>query len=126
MKVFTIPATLTAPRTARSLMTRFGEQQGIAAHVVADAVLLISELTGNALLHARSEARIRLSHDVDTLRVEVSDDSEQLPRMSVPSVGATGGRGVFILEALAASWGATVRTDPPPGKTVWFELRTQD
>lgn len=123
MQEFTVPGTLAAAQTARVLVTRFCQQQELPADIVDNAALLVSELTGNALLHARSSARIRLSHTADTLRVEVTDDSEQLPQLRAPHMEATGGRGVLILDVLASRYGAAVRTDPPPLRAASAEDR---
>lgn len=49
------------------------------AALAADAVLIASELLGNAYLHARSAAGLSVSWQAGTLRVEVADDSAALP-----------------------------------------------
>lgn len=87
-----------------------------------DAVLLVSEIVGNSLRHARSEARIRVDLIGRVMRVEVADDSPELPQLQNAPADATDGRGVRILEEVASRWGADRRTVPPPGKVVWFEL----
>ena len=55
------------------------------------AVLVVSELAGNAILHAGGVLWLQISHDEHRTRVEVADASEVLP---VPfHAGAMSGRG---------------------------------
>jgi hypothetical protein len=66
--------------------------------------------------------RLRVTRRDDvTVRVAVTDYA---PAASVevrePGMHAEGGRGLFLVEQLAAGWGSVVDDD---GKTVWFELR---
>jgi len=77
-----------------------------------DAVLVVSELVTNVLLHAHGAPFIRLLPAVDGVRVEVSDDSPQPP---LPSRGL----GLALVEGLATSWGSSPRGG---GKVVWCEL----
>jgi len=87
-----------------------------------DAVLAVSELVTNALVHTTSPIRLILSRtDHDRVRIGVNDTSDSLPQPTPPLVDALGGRGLFIVRKLADSWGV----DPTPhrsGKTVWLEL----
>ncbi|MFI9099773.1 ATP-binding protein [Streptomyces fildesensis] len=89
------------------------------------AVLLLSELMTNACRHGHASpgreisARCLLSDT--TLRVEVSDAGNELPRLRRSSPDDESGRGLALVAALADTW----NTDPRPcgiGKTVWFEL----
>ena len=122
MQQLALPAAPTSARTARRFVDAFCTRKGLPAGVRDDAVLLVSEVVGNSLRHARSEARIRIDVIGPVLRVEVADDSPDLPRARESPSNATGGRGVVILDRLASRWGADRNTVPPPGKVVWFEL----
>lgn len=83
-------------------------------------VLLASELSTNAVLHARTDYEIRLVlTDSDTIRMEVADHNSRLPSVASVPTDATSGRGLLIVQALASSWGIEHH---PEGKTVWFEL----
>jgi anti-sigma regulatory factor (Ser/Thr protein kinase) len=81
-----------------------------------DAVLLtVSELVTNAQAHAHSSAQIVLTWDTRCLHVSVHDASPQLPHAKPPSQDRPGGRGMYLINALADSW----ETLPcPNGKTV--------
>jgi serine/threonine-protein kinase RsbW len=69
--------------------------------------LLVSELVTDAVKHAAKE-RLRLTvyeAAPDLIRVEVSDGTRDLSRRQVPDRNATGGRGLFLIEAMAKAWG---------------------
>lgn len=84
------------------------------------AVLLTSELMSNAVLHARTDVRITVQAREDgTLRVEAADENPRMPLTTSPPEDAQSGRGLWLVETLASSWGID-RTDG--GKSVWFEL----
>lgn len=84
------------------------------------AALLVSELTTNAILHARSQVAIGLKTNADGVRVDVCDDSPVPPQVRRFSADAATGRGVRLLQSLASSWG--VRPRATGGKCVWFTL----
>ncbi|MFI1395416.1 ATP-binding protein [Streptomyces sp. NPDC020681] len=90
----------------------------------AEAVaVVVAELAANAIVHGRLPGRgFRLSLVLlpgSRLRIEVTDPrGDVLP--SVSGVADEGGRGLVIVDALAAEWG--VRPYPPSGKTVWAEV----
>ena len=90
-------------------------------NVVDTAVLLTSELVTNAVLHARTTVTVTVSLDDRRLRVEVCDHSPTLPRMRPFGVDDATGRGLPMIGAYAAAWGAEPR---PDGKCVWFEIDT--
>jgi anti-sigma regulatory factor (Ser/Thr protein kinase) len=116
-----LPPEATSPRAAR----RFVDDT-LAEWACADAsdvvALLASELVTNALLHARSEVDLRVSRTPDALLVEVVDHSPVPPSPKHYRPEAETGRGLALIEALAAAWG--VRPTDNGGKTVWFEVRT--
>ncbi|MEU2738021.1 ATP-binding protein [Streptomyces sp. NPDC007095] len=89
-----------------------------------DAETVISELTTNAILHARMAAiRITVTRvDERTVRLAVIDRSRVLPVLRSPDTDDVHGRGMGIVDALTRCWG----TDRLPwGKRVWAELRDQ-
>lgn len=88
--------------------------------VADDAGLLVSELAANAVLHARTDFDVVLQATTGGVRVEVRDRSELLPVFTAPSATAMSGRGLALVQSLAARWGCDVL--PTGGKVVWFEL----
>lgn len=84
------------------------------------AVLLVSELATNAILHARSPVGIIMRTNSVGIRVYVCDDSPAPPRVRRFRTEAATGRGVRLLETLASSWG--VQSNSDGGKCVWFTL----
>ena len=88
---------------------------------VADVrALLVSELAGNAGRHGRGELDVAVQLWAQTVRVIVHDGSPTLPTHRQVQVEAEGGRGMWLVDALAGSWGAELH--PGHGKDVWFEL----
>jgi anti-sigma regulatory factor (Ser/Thr protein kinase) len=83
------------------------------------AVLLTSEVVANAIRHTHRDVRVDVAADAACVRVSTTDDAPELPRLLIVAPGATGGRGLFLVDALASQWGIDAN---PPGKTVWFEL----
>ena len=88
--------------------------------------LLVSELVTNAVKHARATSTLTLAVAEGMVEVGVTDGGS--PRLVIPAqrdVTARGstrvisesGRGLMIVEALAAEWGVT---PAGRGKQVWF------
>jgi PAS domain S-box-containing protein len=89
------------------------------AAVSDDALLLASEVLTNAVCHAAGPLVLRLRRTEAELTVEVTDRSAHLPLPRLGGLGDEHGRGLILVDTLAADWG-TRRTDE--GKTVWFTL----
>ncbi|MEV7175158.1 ATP-binding protein [Kitasatospora sp. NPDC093679] len=88
--------------------------------VAEDVLLMVSELVTNACLHAGGPRELVLQRTGGGLRVEVSDDSVDLPVLQTDRPRSSpGGHGLRVVDRLAASWGSVPR---PPGKTVWLEV----
>lgn len=87
-----------------------------------DAGLLVCELAANAVLHARTDFDVAVSalQDRSGVRVTVRDDAEALPTVTAPSATAMSGRGLALVQTLAARWGAGPSSSARKG--VWFEL----
>jgi anti-sigma regulatory factor (Ser/Thr protein kinase) len=85
---------------------------------------IVAELAANAATHGRVQGRdfdLTLYVIGDTLRIEVTDTrAERLPRTRRPSPDDESGRGLLLVEALAARWGTT--PGRPPRKTIWAEV----
>jgi anti-sigma regulatory factor (Ser/Thr protein kinase) len=87
--------------------------------ITPEVTLMTSELVTNSVLHTSGELELGMFLDLDHLKVEVVDRSERLPALQVPDAQAPGGRGLLIIEALAAGWGVEGRGN---GKAVWFTV----
>jgi anti-sigma regulatory factor (Ser/Thr protein kinase) len=90
-----------------------------------DAVLLVSELSGNSVRHSASAAAggtvtVAVQAGGGLVRVEVTDRSGPgVPELDAEGRDAEGGRGLQLVAGLAARWGWRRRG----GRTVtWFEL----
>jgi anti-sigma regulatory factor (Ser/Thr protein kinase) len=89
-------------------------------HLSDDATLVASELVTNAIRHARSAPRLRVQLEPQALVVAVADADPAPPRLAAPHPEAAGGRGLRLVDHLAARWG--VEPDDAGGKTIWCEL----
>ena len=108
----------TAPRTARAAVASWLSDISSATR---DAIMLVvSELVTNAVTHARSSCRIRLSLNVATLRIDVLDAGAGTPEPQPPSETEEHGRGLYMVDAVTTAWG--LEDVPGQGKLVWAEL----
>lgn len=89
------------------------------ADVVDAAVLLVSELATNVALHARTDLRITVRLEGSELWAEVKDWNSRVPEPCLAPEGATTGRGLRLVDAVATRWGVERDDD---GKIVWFAI----
>jgi anti-sigma regulatory factor (Ser/Thr protein kinase) len=115
----TLPASPAAARTARAFVQEFCRRHELPVDTEDDAVLITSEVVGNAWLHARSGTHLQLGYQQGVLRIEISDGSTRQPVRRESAALDRNGRGLLIMDVLAQSWGVD---ELPSGKTVWFEL----
>jgi hypothetical protein len=89
---------------------------------LADAVaVMVSELAANAVRHTGSHFTLNIERSEALIRVAVTDAGSGSPIMRNPEPIEPTGRGLQIVQALAADWGV-VPAPNPPGKTVWFTV----
>ena len=120
-EVVTLPDGPDGASVARRAMKRAAVLWKLDRDTTETAMLLVSELATNAIRHGAPPVRMSLRLERDRLRVEVTDSSPALPELGHPGPDQTGGRGLLIVQQLAAKWGA--RALPRRvGKTVWFDL----
>jgi anti-sigma regulatory factor (Ser/Thr protein kinase)/anti-anti-sigma regulatory factor len=115
--------TPTAPAAARAFVRevcRYWQLARPDATVMDRAMLVADELVTNAVVHSRTEMRLRLELRGDRLHIAVRDGSPGLLRLVAPDPQAEGGRGLWLIEQLARSWG--VNRHPDGGKVVWCIL----
>ena len=117
-----------APDPKRVAETRRFTQQRAAAlgadeEAQATAALLVSEVVTNVVLHARTSALVDVTDRGDCICVSVIDGSPSRPQLRRHQPDEISGRGMRLVEDMAASAGvdgdATVAAG---GKRVWFVI----
>lgn len=114
----TLPPRSTSPARARRFVAdTLAEWQADGGD---DAVLVVSELVTNALLHARTPMAVAIAEDGGrTVRLSVTDGSTQALQERHFSVDSGTGRGLRLLTSLAVEWGVEWHDG---GKTVWCRI----
>ena len=107
-------------RDARQVVARLLEQVGL-DDLVTSVSLVVSELATNAVLHARTAFRVRLTISRDVARIEVEDSAGGRPVMRHFSNRATSGRGLRLVDGLSRAWGVKPGKSGR-GKVVWAEI----
>jgi anti-sigma regulatory factor (Ser/Thr protein kinase) len=104
-------------RVARQTLRRWLQERSRADPE--DAMLVLSELVTNAMVHARAGCTIEVLHHDDLVRLEVRDPSSAPPTMRTAHPHNIGGRGLRLVAAVAQAWG----WEPTAGgKRVWAHL----
>lgn len=85
-----------------------------------DALLVTSELVTNAIVHASSAPELVLRLSAEALHIEVRDRSPGSPTPNDAAPGDVGGRGLAMIDRMAAAWGVTPTSGG--GKAVWVDL----
>ncbi|MBN0048298.1 SpoIIE family protein phosphatase [Streptomyces actuosus] len=133
----TLPGSSLAPGAARDLVRAALHEwaelgppgaRHLSDRLVEDAILVVSELVTNAVVHAGTDVRLlcRLEPSGHVV-VEVSDQHPSRAPRDGEAVRATPeppehGRGLRLVSALADSWGITYCRD---AKTVWARLTAE-
>ncbi|MFJ4982310.1 SpoIIE family protein phosphatase [Streptomyces sp. NPDC088732] len=105
---------------ARRFTGRTLRAWGLPRDEVDTALLVVSELVTNALVHTDGQVRLDLALIGDRLRIAVGDSSPRTPvKPAVVSWQDTGGRGILLVEAVSTTWGTVPLSG---GKQVWSEL----
>jgi anti-sigma regulatory factor (Ser/Thr protein kinase) len=113
---------LPVSREAPALAREFLRGSTCAEHhseVVDDAVLLVSELVTNSVLHGGPPVVVAVDCDEATLQVRVRDGSSSLPAPREAASGDENGRGLALVAEMSADWGVDTEED---GKHVWFVI----
>ena len=124
----TTQQTVVLPATGRAAgLARRAAREALSAwrlaHLEETAVLLVSELVGNVLRHARSGVlAMALCLDGSSLLIEVHDADAREPRPRTPGGLDESGFGFVLIESLAGKWGVR---QTAAGKAVWVELDTR-
>ncbi|WP_086792343.1 SpoIIE family protein phosphatase [Streptomyces thermovulgaris] len=126
----TLPGSPLAPGSARALLRTVLTEWADLGHTVAerlaeDAVLVVSELVTNAVVHAGTDVELtcRLEPDTGACVIEVCDHHPaRVPRGHGGETSCEPGeygRGLRLVAALSEAWGITYRSG---AKTVWARL----
>ncbi|MFF4601363.1 ATP-binding protein [Streptomyces sp. NPDC001339] len=106
--------------TAAVLLKQWSLTPQLAEH----AVLLVSELVGNAVRHTGARTfGLRMLRRRGWIRIEVRDPSRGLPCLMPVQGMDVSGRGLFLVDKLSDRWGVDLL---PRGKTTWIEMRVPD
>jgi hypothetical protein len=108
----------------RDVLQRLLRSWRLTGRVDEDAlVLLTSEVAANALVHTGTDATAVVGYLGSHIRVGVRDSATTAPTPRAPAADQTNGRGLAMVEAVAASWGTSLLES---GKEFWFELPFTD
>jgi anti-sigma regulatory factor (Ser/Thr protein kinase) len=118
-----------APRAASAAEARHRALAWLFQHSVDQqaaeaAVLIVSELVTNAVVHSRSDViRCALGLGSGLLRIEVTDQGADLaePAVRTPAADDTSGRGLLLVSVVSEAWGVCLAD--AGGRTVWATLR---
>jgi anti-sigma regulatory factor (Ser/Thr protein kinase) len=106
-------------RKARGFAADVLADDGVEASVIEVAVLLVSELVTNAVVHARGPICLTVHTDAHWVRIEVEDAGHRRPVLRAATLDAVDGRGLLVVDKLATDWGTEQRATH---KVVWFEI----
>lgn len=117
-----LDASASSPGYAR----RWAQSTGCVPHAQSiqdDALLLISELVTNAVMHGGSPIVLGIECEETGMRVRVRDGSPSAPVVRHPAPTDEGGRGMSLLDLLTDTWGVgPIADEHGVGKQVWFLL----
>ncbi len=114
-----LPVSREAPALARAFLRSATCSEHHSA-VVDDAVLMVSELVTNSVLHGGPPVVVAVDCAEDSLQVRVRDGSSELPARRDAKQTDESGRGLALVAEMSADWGVAPADD---GKHVWFVLR---
>jgi hypothetical protein len=98
------------------ICSRLGEQR--LQYLSDDIRLVVSELATNATVYARTPFTVTLDGYHQSVVLSVQDGSTSIRAISPPSVMATGGRGLSIVDRMSREWASTT-AGPQERKSVW-------
>ncbi|WP_205697892.1 SpoIIE family protein phosphatase [Conexibacter sp. SYSU D00693] len=116
---FALDARPSAVREGRAAVSATLTGWHVAGDVVADAVLVASELVTNAVLHGAAPIELRVRRSSSHVMLEVRDGATVPPQKMRPDADEEHGRGLQLVASLSDRWG----TRPlDGGKAVWCTL----
>lgn len=112
------PPGLDSVRAARHFAARL-LGPGCDQELAQDTAIVVTELTANAVLHARSGFTLAICQSATSVRIAVRDGRPLTPRSDGRPFDVTAGHGLSVVAGLASDWAATPL---PDGKVVWADL----
>jgi anti-sigma regulatory factor (Ser/Thr protein kinase) len=119
-QIRSFPRVRHAPRDARAFVADALRSFGC-AELIDDAMLVVSELATNAMVHGRSEFTVSVTQIDRAVTIAVGDAGARSPERRRARVSSTSGRGLQLVAGVSSSWGVTPHT---VGKVVWANLAT--
>jgi len=115
-----LPVEPVSARVARRVVEQLLEAWGLDRYAD-DVKLITSELVVNAYLHTpkADSVELELVGSAEGVRVSLADGSTIKPVIRELDPSSPSGRGMRLVQALAARWGAD---DHQGGKRVWVEV----
>jgi anti-sigma regulatory factor (Ser/Thr protein kinase) len=117
-----LPVSHEAPARARRFLKTAACPEHHSA-LLDDAMVLVSELVTNSVLHGGPPLVVAVDCDGAFLQVRVRDGSPSLPTPRAAGQADENGRGLALVAAMSHEWGVQPDTD---GKLVWFMLHGGD
>lgn len=121
--VIDLAPTSAAPAAARTVVAAVLQGWGL-GDGASDAQQVVTELVTNAIRHAPGQAsyELELVARADGVRIYVADGSPARPTVAHVAPHVAHGRGMRIVQALAADWGTD---EHHGGKRVWADLAVE-
>ncbi|GAA2369042.1 SpoIIE family protein phosphatase [Dactylosporangium salmoneum] len=117
-----LPADHSSPGLAREAIRTIAHERDLGG-ILDEALLLVTELTTNSVVHAGTEVDLEITAADGTLTVAVLDfhPGAIAPSYPDPAIGELPerGRGLLLVEQIATAWGTMHFSG---GKGVWFRL----
>ncbi len=108
-----------APSLAREALREYGSEWR--AETLHDAMLIVSELVTNAVLHGNGVITVVVHRTLGSVSITVGDESDAGLMMLERSLDSDSGRGLAVIDAVAHAWGVR-HSDHRAGKSVWCRL----
>jgi anti-sigma regulatory factor (Ser/Thr protein kinase) len=109
-------------REARAFTGDVLADNGVEASIIEVALLLVSELVTNAVVHARGTIWLTVHADAHRVRIEVEDQGRGRPVLRSATQNQPDGRGLRVVDELATDWGTERRATH---KVIWCEIARQ-
>ena len=117
--VWDIPCSPAAAGRARRELGALLDDRGLDPEDHDAVLLVVHELLVNGIEHGRTAVRLAVELAAGLVRIDVHDGSAVPPRLQPMELTAPRGRGLQMVDSLAARWGWRLDGD---GKTVWAEV----